>query len=200
VRVYAFLSQMFDYGNTAIEKRAIFFKRLLPLLDFGREREGVDLSKVVLTHHRLKAQGTPALVLGEAEGDYKLAPMTAPGSGEVQEKLKLRLSEIVAKVNDLFDGELTEHDMLAFVDNIKGKLLESDLLVQQAMHNSKERFNNSPDLSDAQLNAIIDALDAFTTMSKQALDSEKVRVGLKHILLGPAQLYEALRAKGGLGA
>jgi len=27
-----------------------------------------------------------------------------------------------------------------------------------------------------------------------------VRVGLKHILLGPAQLYEALRAKGGLGA
>jgi type I restriction enzyme R subunit len=30
VRVYAFLSQMFDYGNTAIEKRSIFFKRLLP--------------------------------------------------------------------------------------------------------------------------------------------------------------------------
>jgi type I restriction enzyme R subunit len=40
VRVYAFLSQMFDYGNTAIEKRAIFYKRLLPLLDFGRDREG----------------------------------------------------------------------------------------------------------------------------------------------------------------
>ena len=47
VRVYAFLGQVFDYGNTAIEKRALFFKRLLPLLDFGREREGVDLSKVV---------------------------------------------------------------------------------------------------------------------------------------------------------
>src|SRR5690606_20844748 len=27
VRVYAFLGQLFDYGNTAIEKRAIFFKR-----------------------------------------------------------------------------------------------------------------------------------------------------------------------------
>ncbi len=43
VRVYAFLGQVFDYGNTAIEKRALFFKRLLPLLDFGREREGVEL-------------------------------------------------------------------------------------------------------------------------------------------------------------
>ena len=28
-----------------------------------------------------------------------------------------------------------------------------------------------------------------------ALDSERVRDGLKDILLGPAQLYEALRAK-----
>ena len=33
VRLYTFLSQMFDYGNTAIEKRSIFFKRLLPLLE-----------------------------------------------------------------------------------------------------------------------------------------------------------------------
>jgi type I restriction enzyme R subunit len=59
LRVYAFLSQVFDYGNTAIEKRAIFYKRLLPLLDFGRDREGVDLSKVVLTHHKLKGSRQP---------------------------------------------------------------------------------------------------------------------------------------------
>ncbi|MBS0508937.1 MAG: type I restriction endonuclease subunit R, partial [Proteobacteria bacterium] len=75
VRVYAFLGQVFDYGNTAIEKRAIFFKRLLPLLDFGRERDGVDLSKVVLTHHRLKEQGQRILALHDTEGDYKLQPL-----------------------------------------------------------------------------------------------------------------------------
>ena len=40
------------------------------------------------------------------------------------------------------------------------------------------------------------ALDAHTPMSTQALDSEKVRHGLKDILLGPAQLYEALRSRG----
>ena len=32
-------------------------------------------------------------------------------------------------------------------------------------------------------------------MSKQALESERVRRGLLEILLGPGQLYEALRAK-----
>jgi len=48
------------------------------------------------------------------------------------------------------------------------------------------------------MNAIMDAFDAFSAMSKQAIDSDKVRQGLKHVLLGPAQLYEALRARGGL--
>ncbi|MFZ5521521.1 MAG: type I restriction endonuclease subunit R [Pseudomonadota bacterium] len=197
VRVYAFLSQMFDYGNTAIEKRAIFFKRLLPLLDFGREREGVDLSKVMLTHHRLKERGTAALVLGEPGADYKLQPMEAPGSGQIQDKEKTRLSEIVQKVNDLFEGELTNDDKLIYVNDVlKGKLLESDLLVQQALNNSKERFADSPDLSSELMNAIIDAFEAHSTMSRQALDSEKVRQGLKHILLGPAELWEALRSRG----
>jgi type I restriction enzyme, R subunit len=34
-------------------------------------------------------------------------------------------------------------------------------------------------------------------MSTQALGSERVREGLRDILLGPAQLYEALRSKSG---
>jgi type I restriction enzyme R subunit len=34
-------------------------------------------------------------------------------------------------------------------------------------------------------------------MSKQAIASERVRDGLKDVLLGPAQLYEALRDKAG---
>ena len=33
-------------------------------------------------------------------------------------------------------------------------------------------------------------------LSKQSLDSERIRRGLKDILLGPAQLYEALRQGG----
>ena len=47
------------------------------------------------------------------------------------------------------------------------------------------------------MNAIMDALEAHTTMSTQALGSEAVRSGIKDVLLGPAQLYEALRGKAG---
>ena len=67
--------------------------------------------------------------------------------------------------------------------------------MQQAANNTKEQFANSPDLAARCMNAIMDALAAHTTMSKQALDSERVRQGLKDILLGPAQLYEALRGR-----
>ena len=188
---------MFDYGNTAVEKRFLFFRRLLPLLEFGRQREGIDLSKVTLTHHALKTTGKTTL--GFAEGETpKLAPLTEAGSGGINEKQKARLAEIIERVNGLFEGELTDDDQLVYVNNvIKGKLLESEELAQQAVNNTKAQFANSPTLSKELTNAIIDALAAHSTMSKQALDSEKVREGLKDVLLGPAQLYEALREKAG---
>ena len=200
VRLYAFLSQVFDYGNTDIEKRFIFYKRLIPLLEFGRERDTVDLSKVVLTHHTLRNAGRQPLGLN-GDGSYKLPPMDAVGSGSVQEKQRAYLAEIIQKVNGLFEGQLTEDDQLVYVNGVlKGKLLENETLMQQAGSNSKEQFANSPDLKDALMHAIMDALEAHTTMSTQALGSDRVRDGLKDILLGPAQLYEALRAKAQSGA
>jgi type I restriction enzyme R subunit len=191
----AFLSQIFDYGNTGIEKRFLFYKRLVPLLEFGRERDSVDLSKVVLTHHTLKNTGRRALGLAGGE-QYKLPPIDAVGSGSVQEKQQTYLDEIIQKVNGLFEGELTDDDQLVYVNGVlKGKLLENATLLQQAASNTKEQFANSPDLKDALMHAIMDALDAHNAMSTQALGSERVREGLRDILLGPARLYESLRAR-----
>lgn len=197
-RLYAFLSQIFDYGNTDIEKRFIFYKRLIPLLEFGRERDSVDLSKVVLTHYALKNKGQQRLHLKDGDSP-KLAPMTETGTGSVHDREKALLEEIIQKVNGLFEGELSDNDQLVYVNGVlKGKLLENDTLVQQASNNTKEQFANSPDLSQAIMFAIMDALEAHRVMSTQALNSQKIQEGLKDILLGPAQLYEALRARSGL--
>lgn len=194
LRAYTFLSQIFDYGNTDFEKRAIFFKYLIRLLKFGREREGVDLSEVVLTHHTLRNKGKQNMKLTDNEYP-ELQPLMEAGSGEVHEPKKALLREIIEKVNELFKGELSDNDKLVYVNNvIKGKLLESETLRQQAANNTKEQFANSPDLSKELMNAIIDALEAHTVMSTQALDSESLRNGLKEVLMGPAQLYESLRA------
>jgi type I restriction enzyme R subunit len=194
IRLYTFLSQIFDYGNTAIEARSIFFQRLIPLLEFGRQREMVDTSRIVLTHHKLKDEGGRTLPL--AGGGDKLPPVTATGTGSVQEKERARLAEIIARVNDLFQGNVSDDDQLIYVnDVIKGKLLQSEKLVEQASSNTKEQFSNSPDLAKAIVNAVIDAMDAHQSMSQQALNSQKVQDGLREVLLGPGGLYEALRER-----
>ena len=195
IRLYTFLSQMFDYGSTGIEKRAIFYKRLLPLLEFGREREAIDLSKVKLTHHTLKGHGKASMRLGDGERP-KLDPLTEAGGGSVQDKERAHLNEIIEKVNTLFEGELSDQDKLVYVNNVlMGKLLESSTLAQQAASNTKEQFANSPDLQTEMMNAIIGALDAHMLMSTQALNSPVVRAGIKDILLNHAHLWEALRSK-----
>ena len=195
IRLYTFLSQIFDYGNTAVEKRFLFYKPLERLLEFGRERTDVDTSQLVLTHHAVKSLGKPNWQLSDGDAP-PIPPLEGAGSGSVQDKQKALLSEIIEKVNGLFDGDLTDDDQLVYVNNVlKGKLLESPELVTQAKNNTKAQFAASPTLESQLLSAIMDALSAHQAMSKQALGSSRVREGLKDILLGPGQLYEALRER-----
>jgi len=196
VRLYTFLSQIFDYGNTEVEKRAIFYKRLLPLLEFGREREGVDLSKVVLTRHHLRNQGKQPLYLGSGEAKA-LPPITEAGSGSVRVAEKVQLAEVIEKLNDLFGKDTTDQDQLVYVNGvIMGKMLESQILRQQAANNTREQFATSPDLGQELDNAIIDALDAHALMSTKALNSPEVKKGILKVLLENSGLWEKLRAAG----
>ena len=194
IRLYTFLSQIFNYENTDIERRSIFFKRLLPLLEFGREREGIDLSKVQLTHHKLKNLGKRTLPLGGGDTP-KLAPITETGSGSVQEKDKVYMGELIQKLNELFGGDTTEQDQLGYVmHTLLDKVAESKTLRQQAANNTKEQFANSPDLKTELQNAIIASYDAHTSLSTQALNSPAVLRGILDILLNHTHLYESLRA------
>lgn len=194
VRAYSFLSQIFDYGNTDFEKRAIFFKYLIPLLKFGREREGVDLSEITLTHHSLRNRGQRNLALSENDAT-KLTPLTEAGSGSLQEKEKALLREIIEQLNTLFGTDTTEGDQLSYASTIAEKTLESKILQQQAASNSKQQFANSPDLTDEILTAIIDSADAQTELSKRALNSSDIRDGLKRLLIERLGLYEKLRLR-----
>ena len=191
-RFYTFLSQIFNYANTGLEKRAMFYKSLLPLLEFEREINIVDLSRLVLTHHHIRDLGTKKL--GLMQGESIAIPGMAPGGGGVQDKDKVELAEIIAKLNDLFIGELSDSDKVTYVRAvIRGKLMESATLRQQAAANSKEQFANSPDFATELMEAIMGALDAHQAMSSQALNSSQVRAGIKTILLNHTNLYEDLR-------
>ncbi|MGH2324977.1 hypothetical protein, partial [Streptococcus uberis] len=65
---YDFFSQIIDYGNTRIEKLAIYLKLLAKALQTTATGNGVDLSDVVLTHYALKKQEIHDLKLTDGQG------------------------------------------------------------------------------------------------------------------------------------
>ena len=125
-----------------------------------------------------------------------LDPIVESGSGALHDKAKVAMAELIEKLNELFGADTTDQDQLVYVNHvIKGKLLESQTLRQQAASNTKEQLANSPDLKTELLNAIMGALDAHTSMSTKALNSPTVQSGLKDILLNHSALWETLRAR-----
>ena len=149
---------------------------------------------MVLTHHHLRDLGQKKLDL--QQGEAVPIPGIAPGGGAVQDKQKAMLSEIIAKLNDLFTGDLSVDDKVIYVGTvIRSKLLESKTFQQQAASNSKEQFANSPDLARAHQDAIIDALDAHQTMSTQALNNPELQRRMLALLLGSFGLWGGLREK-----
>ena len=126
----------------------------------------------------------------------KLQPISETGTGQVQNKRKTLLDAIIAKLNYIFEGQLTDSDKLVYVNNVlKGQLLESELLQQQAASNSKEQFANSAELQSELTNSIINALDAHPAMGSKALNNPALQLGFMDLLLNQAGLWEGLRER-----
>jgi type I restriction enzyme R subunit len=181
VRTYDFLSQIVDFGDTDLEKRAIFLKHLLPLLRSLRSRDEIDLSEVKLTHYKLSDKGKQDIALASGSEDGKLKPLTDLGSGKPHDPEQVLLTQVVRQMNDLFEG-VTDTDLLPFALHISGKMLENETLAEQAAANTKEQFDASPDFKDAMIQSVADGFDKYSDMAKQVLNSAKVQDGLATLL------------------
>ena len=191
VRLYDFLGQIINYGDTDLEKRAIFFRHLTPLLETEKLAEAIDLSGVQLTHYRLKTQGDRQLSLKEG-ANVALQSPSAVGTGTGYDPVRALLTAIIQKMNDLFEGELSDADLLGYANHIRDKMLENPLLEQQAKHNSKEQFAMG-DFRNALMEAVIGGLDSYQSMATQVLSDQRVREGFASVVLDI--VYEALRGR-----
>ena len=118
------------------------------------------------------------------------------GCGQVQSQHKTLLDAIICRLNYLFEGQLTDSDKLVYVNNVlKGQLLESELLQQQAASSSKEQFANSAELQSELTNSIINALDAHPAMASKALNNAALQLDFMDLLLNQAGLWEGLRER-----
>ncbi|MGB3752439.1 MAG: type I restriction endonuclease [Parerythrobacter sp.] len=195
MRLYSYLSQVIDYGHTGVEKRYWFYRYLVPLLEFERDTTEIDLSQVTLTHHAVRALNQTHMTLSDGE-PTALQPISEAGSGSVQGKDALALSQIIASMNALFEGDLSDGDQLSFMRTVRDKLLESPQLRAQANANSAAQFNASPTIDGQILEATIEGMEKHESMGVQSINSARVRAGLKNILMNQMKLYELLKGEG----
>lgn len=182
VRLYDFLSQIVNYADTGLEKRARFLRLLAPRLKGSVGPEVIDLSTVELAALKHSRSGERDLDLGGA--DLKLLPpMGAAGSGTARDPHLVRLEEVLAKLNDLFAGEdFTRAEQQSWVEGLVTVLIDNNRIRAQAQANTKKQFVESPDLSGAVEDAVLDAHDSHTKMTDHFFSDPRFKVELVRVL------------------
>jgi type I restriction enzyme, R subunit len=183
-RFYEFMSQIVDYDDKDLEKLNLYGRHLAPLLrDEAGPEEGADLSGVELTHYRLQKQREQDLRLHEAPGDATLAPGTEFGSGRGRDKKLEPLSQIIARMNDLFAAEnLSDADLLSYASTIAGKIQENAGVMAQVRNNSAEQAMLG-DFPKAVEEAVLGSGDAHHELMTQFLASKPLQNGFARLLL-----------------
>jgi len=196
-------------------KRSEYGKVILPFTVLRRLGCVLEPTKAAVLAEKAKREKAgvnpePFLLKKSGQHFYNTSPLDMQklmgDQDHIGENLRAYIQEFSAPVRDIFERfefhtqvDRLDRGRLLFVyvnHVIKGKLLESETLRQQAANNTKEQFANSPDLKTELLNAIMGALDAHNAMSTQALNSPAVQSGIKDILLNHARLWETLRERG----
>ncbi len=92
------------------------------------------------------------------------------------------LAALINELNKLFEGELSDADLLGYANHIKGKMLENETLARQAAMNSKEQFALG-DCNDILMDNVIEGLDRYHEMAGQVMGDERIRKAFAGILL-----------------
>lgn len=188
VRAYDFLTQIITYDDADLARRAVVFRLLQPLLATERLRDPVDLSGLLMTHHRIKQGSSIDGIPGGSEGGG-LTPGKDIGTGSAT-PVKTTMQALVEQMNGLFEGELSEADLISYAQHVSSKLLENKALARQAAASTKERFLHG-DFRPAMMKAVIDSMKSHKTMSDQVLERLDVQEGLATILAD--LVYEGFR-------
>lgn len=158
---YDFMTQVVDYGDTDLARKAIYLRLLAPHLRDTEVSETIDLTDVELT--RLQLVGEQPVDIDISAGGV-VTGTTAVASGEPRDPKMVALLEVVRELSTMLgESEETTHGA---VSTILAKLGEDETLVQQAKSNSESQFEESPDLQASTDEAVLSAGDVLSRVSE----------------------------------
>jgi type I restriction enzyme R subunit len=192
VRAYDFLSQILDYGDTDIEKWAIFvrvYRRVIERQD--ADPSAVNTDDIVLTHYRLRKLDAQNLRLTSGNTG-ELTGITAAGSAQPREAKYGLLQEVIDKINVLFTGtDVDEVNGVSSTETILRHVIDNQKIQAEAMANTAVDFETSPTIL-AELEDVIYASGIGHNNAIKALLQMQNLAPLVNVLVSMG-LYEKTR-------
>jgi type I restriction enzyme R subunit len=166
VRAYGFLSQIFNYENTDLEKRSWFFAGLSRLLKSNDEQLNLDINKIALTHYKneISSSGHISLMTGDIPG---LKGPKDLGSAMPQEKQYGLLQEVIQAMNEVLGVGVADEHQLTFLFATAEKMAANQTLKDQATHNSFEQFKNAGDVEKIGEQSLVEAKEELVEKNDQ---------------------------------
>ncbi|MCO8122868.1 type I restriction endonuclease [Stieleria sp. TO1_6] len=189
-RYYEFMSQIVDYDSTDLEKLSLFARHLAPLLrEEAPQDDSIDLTSVGLSHYRLSKIKQQDLILVK-EGAAGLTVGSELGSGKAKSKKEEWLSQIIARLNELFitDG-LTDQDLINYAYTIRDKVRENQVVMNQIENNSPEQAMLG-DFAGALDDAVMSSSEVHQNQMTQYLNSPELQAKFQKVI------FDMLLAKG----
>lgn len=182
-RFYEFMSQIVDYDDKELEKLSLFARYLRPMLrEKVVQEDEIDLDNVVMSHYRLsKIRQQDIKLQTDAEG-YELEPGSDVGSAKAKDKKEEFLSQIVARLNELFiTDNLTDGDLINYAYAVRDKLTENATVMSQIKNNTAEQalLGDFPKAIDG---AVMDSNEAQQEMMMQYLSNPDIARGFARVV------------------
>ena len=181
-RYYEFMSQICDYESTDLERLSLYARHLAPLLrEEAPVEDPIDLTSVALSHYRLSKIKRQRLMLVK-EGGEGLNPGQEIGTGKKRSKEELWLSQIIARLNELFvtDG-LTDKDLINYAYTIRDKVRENEKVMDQIANNSPEQAMLG-DFAEALDGAVMDSSEAHQNQMMQYLNNKELQSKFQSVI------------------
>lgn len=182
VRFYEFVSQITAFDDLELERLNVFCRHLLPMLRQELlEEDELDISAVVLSHYSLKYKRTQDLKISEGESEG-IKGITGIGTAKAKEQKKDLLSEILAKMNDLFGTDTTDGDKLDWLNGMVSKMVENEQVMAQIRNNNDATVMNG-DFPRAVDDAVIERMDTQQGMSVEYLSRPEIAREIQRMML-----------------
>lgn len=179
-KLFEFITQIYDFGDDlGLEKRYAYFKELLPIMlgviRAGKDDEEIDLSDVRLSHYAIRPKDSANLILDPTTVAEMEPAYTDVGLGSSHDPERVKLLELIEQLNLIFEGDLSDADLVNYAFAVRDKLLENDTLRTQAINNSKKQFDESDELNEAILDAVDEQAKVNADLAKQVMTDAKKR-------------------------